>query len=694
MSSQNYTEMIRQRQHPAYAENKRGLLPEDLLKFRWLDELALSPDGKRVAYTLRQTHVPTNGYISHVYVRDLDADAPQRISDGVSNASSIAWNHDGSQLAYSHKAAKGGPDDASGNDAGGGSVRVWSVETGTTQVYAVAGEGMGGLAWSPDGKYLAGVRWTHMRHPDDRGHAPGIPAPTIKVVRRLRYKQDGSGWVHDRFTQIWLLEISTGDLIQLTHSECDYSSPTWSSKGDRLAFVAMAREQNISLGAGQIMIATIPDGAIRPLIPDWQGTAFSPAWGEDDKSIAFAGHNNPPPINRRNFWQPYLADVEAGTARKLGEDIDEEVGNYAVADQRKGLSNVTVKWAAGDRFIYFLLTEKGAANLYRIDTQGNYEKLVGGDNVTFEYSPAVGDTVAFGQADPTNPGELYIWRKGETRKLTDLNAWLRDHHLSMPEDYWYDGVDGAKVHGWVMKPVNFQEGMKYPTVVYVHCSMFSWDFNHENQIYASAGYAVAYFNQRGTTAGYGQAWTKASEGDQGGKDYEEIMLGMDELIARPYIDADRLGVTGGSCGGFMTNWIVGHTDRFAAAVTQRSISNNISFFGTSDIGPEGTEGETRGNPWRDLEGTWRQSPIAYADRVNTPLLIIHSDEDHRCPLEQAEQLFAALRWRNKPVELVIFEGENHGLSRGGRPGNRIERQRRILGWFVKYLGTQPIKGGG
>jgi acylaminoacyl-peptidase len=217
--------------------------------------------------------------------------------------------------------------------------------------------------------------------------------------------------------------------------------------------------------------------------------------------------------------------------------------------------------------------------------------------------------------------------------------------------------------------------------------MFSWDFNHEFQCLANAGYVVAYFNQRGTTAGYGQDWTLASIGDQGGKEYDEIMLGVDDLLQRPYVDAERLGVTGGSCGGFMTNWIVGHTDRFAAAVTQRSVTNEVSFFGTSDIGPEsgevGNEGE---RPWTNLDLYWRQSPLAYAANIRTPLLIIHSEEDYRCPLEQAEQLFAALRWMGREVEMVIFQGESHGLSRGGRPGNRIERQRRILGWFERYIG--------
>lgn len=657
-------------------ELRRGLKSEDLMHFRWLEELALSPDGSHVAYTVKTPDAAHNGYFVHLYLRALSGTTAERITSGESTASSLAWSRDGHKLAYNY------------SDADGTSVRVLTLDDGEV-VYPVDGA-LGGLDWSADGTKLAGTRWTMMRDPDDQRTPPGIPAPTTRVVRRLRYKQDGIGWVHDKFAQVYVLELDTGDVIQITHSECDYASPKWSQNGERLAFVGTSREQNIPLGYGQIFICDMPGGVVRPLLPDWQGSAISPVWGDNDRSIAFAGHNSPPPVNRRNFWQPYLADVEAGTATKLGDDIDEEIGNYAVADQRKGLANVSVKWAAGDTWIYFLMTEQGATNLYRINTAGKYERIVGGESVTFEYSPAVGGTVAYGQADPTHPGELFVWKNGTSEKLTDLNPWLRDHTLVQPESYWYDGLDGAKVHAWLVKPVGFEEGRQYPTIVYVHCSMFSWDFNHEFQVYANAGYVVAYFNQRGTTAGYGQAWTHASEGDQGGKDYEEIMLGVDELVSRPYVDGSRLGITGGSCGGFMTNWVIGQTDRFAAAVTQRSIVNQISFFGTSDIGPEGTEGETGTNPWRSLEASWRQSPLAYVEKVRTPLLILHADEDYRCALEQAEEFFSALRWHNKTVEMVVFEGESHGLTRGGRPGNRIEHQRQIQRWFQKYLGTHSV----
>ncbi len=647
------------------------------MKFSWLEEIALAPDGRRVAYSVRRPDAGRNSYQTDVYLLHLETRAMHKLTSGAGQGGSLAWSRDGARLAYVWRGAE---------ETG---IEVLAADGTPQRSYAVEGSAPTGLDWSPDGERLAFARWTEVRSASDGGSRPGVPAPTVRVVRRLRYRQDGVGWVEDRYRHVWALELGTGDLVQVTDGECDYDQPCWSWDGRRLAFVGMAREQNTALGQGQILVCDYASGEIELLMPEWEGAAVSPQWRADDGAIAFAGHAEKPPVNRRRFYHVWLYDLESGEARELTGDLDQTVGNYAVADQRAGLTNITVKWPGGQGPIYFLLTEQGATHLYSVTEEGEWQQEVGGKGVVFEYSPSEAGRAAYGQANPRSIGELYLLEGGASEQLTQLNQWLKSRRLSEPREYWYEGLEGAQIHAWEIKPVGFEEGKRYPTIVYVHCSMFSWDFNHEFQCLANAGYVVVYFNQRGTTAGYGQAWTRASEGDQGGKDYEEIMLGVDELVKQPYVDAGRLGVTGGSCGGFMTNWIVGHTDRFAAAVTQRSIANQISFFGTSDIGPECTEGETGHNPWTDLEAVWRQSPLAYAENIRTPLLIVHSDEDYRCPLEQAEQLFAALRWMGREVELVIFRGESHGLSRGGRPGNRIERQRRILGWFQKHLGTDP-----
>lgn len=660
-------------------QTMRGLIPEDLLKFRWLREIVVTLDGTRVAYTVSRPDPERNSYQADVYLMDPATGRRRKVSTGVGQGSALAFSRDGRHLAYVWQ-----PED------GTATIEVVSLEGDQEKRIPVAGEGVPQeLDWAPDGRQLAFTRWTEVRREGDYGRFEGIPAPAIRVVRRLRYKQDGVGWVHDRYRHLWVLDVESGDFAQLTDGECDYGQPRWSWDGKKIACTAMAREQNTELGQGRIWILDLQSGAVADAFPEWRGAAVSPQWRADDGAIAFAGYEGTPPTNRRRFYHVFLGDLETGEVQELSQGLDQTVGNYAVADQRPGLANVTVKWPGGRGRIFFLLTEEGATHLYSVGEAGDWRQEVGGKAVVFEYAPSQEGLVAYGKADPANPGELYVLQGEGSRCLTNLNPWLRFRELSTPQEYWYEGLDGARVHAWEMLPIGFQEGRRYPTVVYVHCSMFSWDFNHEFQCLANAGYVVAYFNQRGTTAGYGQAWTFASEGDQGGKDYEEVMLGVDDLVQRPYVDSARLGVTGGSCGGFMTNWIVGHTDRFAAAVTQRSIVNQISFFGTSDIGPECTERETGANPWTDLNAVWRQSPLAYADRIRTPLLIIHSEEDYRCPLSQAEELFAALRWMGREVELVIFEGESHGLSRGGRPGNRIERLRRILGWFRKHLGTNP-----
>jgi dipeptidyl aminopeptidase/acylaminoacyl peptidase len=346
----------------------------------------------------------------------------------------------------------------------------------------------------------------------------------------------------------------------------------------------------------------------------------------------------------------------------------------------------SLKWPGGRGPIWFPLTELGATVLYTVEEAGGCRRMVDGGQVVHGLAASETGECVYDSGNPLSPSEVYRRRpEGQIERLTDLNPWLGSMRLPSPEEYWYNGLNGARVHAWVMKPVGFEAGRRYPLALQVHCSMFSWDFNIDFQCLASAGYVVAYFNQLGTTAGYGQAYTMASPGDQGGRDFEEIMIGVDDLIAKGYVDEKRMGVTGTSCGGFLSNWIVGHTDRFAAAIPQASISDYISFFGTSDIGPECTEGETLANPWTDLTAVWRQSPIQYVENIRTPVLLLHGAEDHRCALAQAEEMFAALRWLGKEVELVIFEGESHGMSRTGRPGNRIERLHRILGWFGKYL---------
>jgi dipeptidyl aminopeptidase/acylaminoacyl peptidase len=293
--------------------------------------------------------------------------------------------------------------------------------------------------------------------------------------------------------------------------------------------------------------------------------------------------------------------------------------------------------------------------------------------------------------DPTHIGEIFVCATampGELRKLTSFNDALFDElTLATPEYMAYTGADGWPMDGWVMKPQDFDPGKKYPLILEIHGgphAQYGYGFFHEMQMLVVAGYVVLYTNPRGS-CGYGRDFALTVRGDWGTKDSLDILAGIDALLQKGYIDERRMGVTGGSYGGFMTNWLIGHTDRFKAAVTDRSVTNLASDFGSGDIGWIFADDEMETTPWENLGRYMQHSPISYVKNMHTPLLIIHSEQDLRCNIEQAEQLFAALKYLGREVLFVRFEGQSHGLSRAGHPKLRLERLRHIRDWFDKYL---------
>src|SRR5215467_565716 len=279
--------------------------------------------------------------------------------------------------------------------------------------------------------------------------------------------------------------------------------------------------------------------------------------------------------------------------------------------------------------------------------------------------------------------------RGAEARVTDLNPWLHDRYLAEPEQRFFTAPDGWRLEGWVLKPPDFNPGRLYPTVMEIHGgphAQYGWSFFHGLQILAGMGYVVFYMNPRGSD-GYGERFRRDVVRDWAGKDYLDLMSTLDQLIEQTgYIDTTRLGVGGGSYGGFMTNWIIGQTDRFSAAVAMRSISNLVSEYAQHDIVLWGVL-QLGPPPWPDLDELWRRSPIRYVKNVRTPLLLTAGEMDLRCAMSQSEEMFGALRLLGKTVELVRFPEESHDLSRGGRPDRRVERLRRIAGWYEKYLGV-------
>ncbi|MBM7608675.1 dipeptidyl aminopeptidase/acylaminoacyl peptidase [Lysinibacillus composti] len=414
------------------------------------------------------------------------------------------------------------------------------------------------------------------------------------------------------------------------------------------------------------------------------GARFSP----DNRYVAYVGSDD----SYKNATQAslYIFDTLTNITQNLTEGIDSPVGDYAVADIQQGVNAPSICWTETNDY-YFRLSSMGDVRLYYGTLDGAIYPASPEEEHIYDYDVSKGGLFALVcVSNPTSPGELYHYEitTGNRKNLTHFHdAFLNEVELATPAPISYKSGDGVDVHGWMMKPIRLEEGKKYPLIVEIHGgphTMYSNTFFHELQLLAAQGYGVLYVNPRGSH-GYSQTFVNAVRGDYGGGDYEDIISGLDFAIQEnSWIDESRLGVTGGSYGGFMTNWIVGHTNRFKAAVTQRSISNWISFFGVSDIGYYFTDWQL-GTDMRNPEKLWDHSPLKYAKNIETPLLILHSEKDFRCPIEQAEQLFMTLKTMKKEISFVRFPENNHNLSRTGTPNLRIERLRQIVSWFEKYL---------
>jgi dipeptidyl aminopeptidase/acylaminoacyl peptidase len=356
-------------------------------------------------------------------------------------------------------------------------------------------------------------------------------------------------------------------------------------------------------------------------------------------------------------------------------------------------SHVAPLWSVDSTWITFAIEDQGDVPICRVRADGTAtpERIIpGARQVTGLSASRDGVVLAFAAMDAVSPAEVFVCQADGTgeKRLTDLNrGWKAEVARSQPERFRYER-DGRQFDAWVMRPFGWKPGVRYPALLNIHGgphTQYGHHFFDEFQVYAGAGYAVIYTNPRGSQ-GYGEEFTRAVIGDWGGGDFADVMAGLDEALGRyDFIDPERLGVMGGSYGGFLTSWTVGQTHRFKAACSERAVNNTYTLFGTSDIGHSFSEAQSGYLPWENMQWYIDHSPLTYAKDIATPLLIMHSESDLRCPMEQAEQLFVALKKQRKEVVLVRFPDADHELSRTGKPRHRLERFRVILDWFAKYL---------
>ncbi len=651
---------------------------DDLYRFRWIDHVRLSRDGERIAYQLSWADAESRQIRSRVVVRRLLDQEPVDATAGPRRDHSPEWSPDGRRIAFLSK--RGAADQVFVLDvASGGDAR---------QVSSVP-EGAAGAAWSPDGSLIAFIGMV-VGDPDAVVDDPRPPEgkeqvrrpPIARVARRLDYKHDGQGYVDGRYHHLFVVPAGGGEATQLTSGAWDVTGFDWSPDGAKLV-VAGNAEPGSDLQRGLNLYVVDLAGHRDKLTGGFD--LSSPSWSPRGDLVAFVAPNG---LDAGLIDRLWVVPAAGGNPRCLTISLDQSVGDSVISDMRGGHSGPRLCWSKdGDR-LFFPSSGPGVSMIYSNDLEGNVWPEVGGQRRIFDYDAASG-VFAFCASDTTNPGELHILMQGAEARLTDLNPWLRERYVAQPERQQFTAHDGWVIEGWLLKPQDFDAGRRYPLVMEVHGgphAQYGWAFFHELQILAGMGYLVLYINPRGSD-GYGERFGQAVVRDWGGKDYLDLMTALDQLIERiGCVDTSRMGIGGGSYGGYMTNWVIGQTDRFAAAVSMRSISNLVSEYSQHDIVLWGAL-ELGPPPWPDLDELWRRSPIRYVQEMKTPLLLTCGEMDLRCAISQSEELFGAMRLLGKTVELVRFPDESHDLSRSGRPDRRVERLRRIAGWFERFLGT-------
>ena len=668
---------------------KRKITIEDLLSLTWVSDPQVSPDESRVLFVQKVIDRDTNAYRSHLWVAPLDggpstelkADPARQFTFGEHRDSSPRWSPDGRWIVClsDRGAAKAEPDASKPKQiylmpADGGEARP--LTSGTLHP--------ADPAWSLDGQAIAFVGKPDVQQPDKRD---------VRVFTRIRYKFDLEGLWDGRYKHIFTISITGGEARQLTSGEFDHADPAWSPDGRWIAFAANRTPEGDFTNVTDIWVVPASGGEPRRVTKSVGPAAF-PVWSPDGKHIAYLGHDNAcMAVTNTNLW---VVPVDSGDPVNLTATYDHSLTHHILTDMRAHPQVGGPVWSPDGARLIVLIADGGTNQLGTVELSGGpVHTLTSARREIFGSSfNRAGDLAVIAASDPVTPGDLWalrLDRRGVTgeRRLTAVNQGLLDEiALSVPERFEFEGADGWLMEGWVMCPVEFREGARYPAVLQVHGgphAAYGEAFFHEFQLLAAEGLAVVYTNPRGSQ-GYGQDFTAATHHDWGGKDYEDVMRGLDAAMARfPFIDPDRLGVAGGSYGGFMTNWIIGHTDRFKAAVTMRSISNHFSQWGTSDLAFMKGFWEFPGDPWEAPTWYWERSPLAYVTQMRTPLLILHSEQDLRCPIGEAEQLFAALKKLRREVIFVRFPSESHDLSRNGQPAHRVERLRWIVRWFVDYL---------
>ena len=679
---------------------KRNMTEKDLFDFTWVGDPQISPDGTTVAFVKVTVSAKKDGYDTSIWtVSTSGNEEPHRLTSGIRD-STPRWSPDGKYLVFVRVPDAPAP-------GIGPQLFMLSMAGGEAFQFTSLPRGAGGPIWSPDGKWIA---FGNGQNAEEVARA-GKPAPPpadghdsdVRVITRAAYRSNGSGYNDNSHpNHLWVIAAphtaeDKPTPKQLTSGDFSEGNFVWSNDGSQIYYTSRhVVEAYYELGQTELYSIPSTGGAPVNLTTfDMNSGGFS--LSPDGKRLAFVASPNKPV---QSYTQPDLWVIDTVTGaqpRNLTAGFDFDVASGVGGDNappRAGGGGGLI-WSPDGKSIITVYAKEGQANLGSFDAETGKETDItsGKQSVSaFRLTPD-GSKMVYSVSTPTRIGDLFVMdRSRQSKQITHINDTLFSKlNITEPEEIWYKSFDGKNVQAWIQKPPNFDPSKKYPLILNIHGgphAAYGYVFDHEFQWMAAKGYVVLYPNPRGSTS-YGQDFGNIIQYHYPGDDYKDLMAGVDEVIKRGYIDDKKLGVTGGSGGGLLTNWVVTQTQRFAAAVSQRDIADWADFWYDADF-TLFQETWFKAAPWEDPEDFKARSPITYIKNVTTPLMLILGEADYRTPpASGGEQMFRALKYRKIPTVMVRFPNESHELSRSGQPWHRIERLEHIVGWFDKWLMGMP-----
>jgi dipeptidyl aminopeptidase/acylaminoacyl peptidase len=640
----------------------KRLVADDLYSLPLVHGVALDAAGARAVYAVTTMNADDDGYVGSIRVISLATSEIRTYTRGTARDTQPRFSPDGSRLLFLSDR--------------GERRQVWLIDVDGGEPYpapTVPGD-VSAAVFSPDGRYVAAVATTDVRRRE-------ISRRGWRRIDRIRYRADGAGYLDD-FPQLWLIDLVSNSARALTDGSGWIAAPAWSHDGKRIAFAGEHRVQADSLWHTELWTIDLRDAGSPKKICALGGAVEAPAWSPDGSRLAFSGFEDPAGYAIAPL-RLFEIDADGSNVRCLTGSSEWVCGNHVLNDL-EAAPTVSTPVMRDDGSMLVLGTARGSAGVYRVGRNGAAERLTLRTQTITEFAVAA-ESLAACASDSASPPEIHVAGTdgGGWRRLSfETKQWREGKTFAGAEPFEADARSGP-IEGWHIAGAGVS---RRPAILQIHGgphAAYGCAFFFEFQLLAAAGFDVVFANPRGSQ-GYGDAFASAIKGDWATPAFEDCMDALDAALKTGSTDARRLGVAGGSYGGYLTAWTIGHTNRFKAAIAMRPAINLVSLWGTSEVGRM-LEHELGGRPLDDDAVYRRCSPLTYADAIETPLLLMHSENDYRCPIEQSEQLYAALKLRGAPVEFIRFLGADHGLSRAGPPRLRVARLSAIVDWFEKHL---------